>query len=282
MAQTHACYNHWVIKFCNAQWQIELILQDGKREEWFTPISSHLFLLFLFSVFSPCVFFFCACISLLSQFSSSWSLSVLSPFCLSASCVVSWNALLLLKMQLWSYRRNTTVRSHLLFLCLFGPPFVRPHPPTSPFPLWYSFSSSSSCAVRPPRLCPSVLPSFLPLLFWFVPSPSSFCSLAPGTPPPPLLFFLWLFIRPENVDNNCGMASVGGTIWDRDVTMIDGGFPVGSDGWRRQWMVKRRRLQLKWLFPIGSLNVWHLIIKPWVNCNWTLHFLEIYTMILGF
>jgi len=32
------------------------------------------------------------------------------------------------------------------------------------------------------------------------------------------------------VDNNCGMASVGGTIWDRDVTMIDGGFPVGSDG----------------------------------------------------
>jgi hypothetical protein len=26
------------------------------------------------------------------------------------------------------------------------------------------------------------------------------------------------------------MASVGGTIWGRDVTMIDGGFPVESEG----------------------------------------------------
>jgi hypothetical protein len=32
------------------------------------------------------------------------------------------------------------------------------------------------------------------------------------------------------VDNNRGMASVGGTIWGRDVTMIDGGFPVESEG----------------------------------------------------
>lgn len=79
-------------------------------------------------------------------------------------------------------------------------------------------------------------------------------------PPPPLLFFLWLFIKPENVDNNRGMASVGGTIWGRDVTMIDGGFPVESEGWRRRWIVKRRRFQLKRLFPIGSLNVWHLTI----------------------
>jgi hypothetical protein len=39
-------------------------------------------------------------LSLLSQFGSSWSLFVLSPLCLSASCVISWNALLMLKMEL--------------------------------------------------------------------------------------------------------------------------------------------------------------------------------------
>ena len=65
------------------------------------------------------IFFFCFCFSLLSQFSSSQSLSVLSPMCLSASCVASWNALLLLKMELWSCYRNTMVRTHLLFLFFF-------------------------------------------------------------------------------------------------------------------------------------------------------------------
>jgi len=39
--------------------------------------------------------------------------------CLSASCVASWNALLLLKMELWSCYRNTMVRTHLLFLFFF-------------------------------------------------------------------------------------------------------------------------------------------------------------------
>jgi hypothetical protein len=69
------------------------------------------------------------------------------------------------------------------------------------------------------------------------------------------------------------------------VTMIDGGFPVESEGWRRRWIVKRRRFQLKRLFPIGSLNFWHLTIgsllkenhfffnfTPGYNCDWAPRF----------
>ena len=116
------------------------------------------------------IFFFCFCFSLLSQFSSSQSLSVLSPMCLSASCVASWNALLLLKMELWSCYRNTMVRTHLLFLFFFSPL------PFSTLPLFSLFFSLVSLFYSSCSLC------FLSYSFFF-----STCVQS----------LLWLFIIRE-------------------------------------------------------------------------------------
>ena len=119
---------------------------------------------------------------------------------------------------------SLSVMSFLLYFSVRGfSPLLRVCVPLTPvlFLLCCSLVSIVSVFSFFSPFCILLVPVFCsagPLLscsfFWvyFLSFSALLCSFHcfPIPPPPPLLFFLWLFIRPENVDNNRGMASVGG------------------------------------------------------------------------